>query len=156
MVVAGTFHEDIGVRVTRSDGLVLSDDIRLLDRTLIREWLAASYWAPTRRADVIDRSIDNSLSYGVYDGSTQIAFFRAVTDFSTFAWLCDVWVAGDRRGSGVGAWMIEQGVADLAARGVPRIALATLDAHDVYARAGFKPLTYPERWMDIDKRDVIP
>jgi hypothetical protein len=33
--------------------------------------------------------------------------------------------------------------------GLRRILLATNDAHGVYAKVGFRPLTQPERWMEL-------
>jgi hypothetical protein len=37
-------------------------------------------------------------------------------------------------------------------RGLPRLILATRDAHTVYEKAGFVPLAEPARWMEIDVR----
>ena len=48
--------------------------------------------------------------------------------------------------------MMESIVEDLRADGIPRIVLATLDAHEVYRRVGFEPLASPGRWMEIDVR----
>ena len=83
-----------------------------------------------------------------------MAFARAVTDGATFAWLCDVYVDPAERGRGLGTWL-----ADRARRphlleiGVPRVLLATWDAHGVYAKAGFTPLARPERWMELRPAD---
>ncbi|BBH16371.1 N-acetyltransferase [Nocardioides baekrokdamisoli] len=145
------------MEIERADGFVMSDDRTRLDLDRIVAWLGESYWAPTRSRETIERSIEHSVAYGVYDSEgVQVAFYRAVTDFATFGWICDVWVGPHVRGRGIGVWMIEEGVRALAAAGVPRLALATLDAHGVYLKAGFAPLAHPERWMDIDRRDVIP
>ena len=87
--------------------------------------------------------------YGVYDDESgeQLAFARVVTDTVTFAWLCDVFVDEAARGRGVGTLLVAGVVADLEPLGMRRIALATADAHGLYAQFGFAPLPTPERWM---------
>ena len=92
-----------------------------------------------------------SLSYGVYrpgDGE-QVAVARAVTDGATFAWLCDVYVDPDARGTGVGTWMVDAISDHLRSFGVRRVLLATHDAHGVYAKVGFRPLAKPDQWMEL-------
>ena len=94
-----------------------------------------------------------SRPYGVYasDG-TQVALARAVTDFAVIAWIGDVIVDPAWRGKGIGTWMMRGVVDDLVAHGVPRIMLATNDAHEVYRRVGFSALRWPQRWMERDGR----
>ena len=82
----------------------------------------------------------------------QVAIARAVTDGATFAWVCDVYVAPDARGIGIGSWMVDELVKLLEAEGILRVVLATRDAHEVYARLGFEPLANPSTWMERDRR----
>ena len=137
----------------RDDGLILTDDTSRLDLDRICRWLATAYWANTRDRATIARSLATSRPYGVYasDG-TQVALARAVTDFAVIAWIGDVIVDPGWRGKGIGTWMMRGVVDDLLARGVPRIMLATNDAHEVYQRVGFTALRWPERWMERDTR----
>ena len=86
-----------------------------------------------------------------HDGE-QVAFARAVTDGATFAWICDVYVAREHRGRGVGTWLVDRVLEDLEAQGLQRFLLATRDAHDVYRRSGFEPVAGPQRFMEIDRR----
>lgn len=81
-----------------------------------------------------------------------MAFARVVTDAATFAWICDVFVKEDHRGGGLGTWLVRSIVEDLAVDGVPRVRLATRDAHEVYRRCGFTALHGADRWMEIDLR----
>lgn len=141
------------LNVIRDDGLTISDDPARLDIERICAWLATSYWAPDRDRATIERSIAGSATYGVYDdGGTQIALTRAITDYTTFAWICDVFVDESWRGRGVGSWLVGAVVAQLADSGVSRLVLATRDAHEVYARLGFEPLRVPSTWMELDRR----
>ena len=70
----------------------------------------------------------------------------------TFAWLCDVYIDPAARGLGLGTWLAQTVVTELRDRGLPRIILATRDAHTVYEKAGFVVLAEPARWMEIDVR----
>lgn len=135
------------------EGLLLSDDETLLDMKKIHNWLSMeSYWATGRDFDTVERAFAFSYPIGVYEGSTQIAVARIVSDTATFAWLCDVFVDSNFRGRGIGTWLAEASVEWTEKNGVKRIILATRDAHEVYSRVGFEQLKNPERWMAIDKR----
>ena len=120
-----------------------------LDLDRVHTWLSTdAYWALGRSRDVVERAFASSLPFGVYrpDG-IQVAVGRAVTDSATFAWLCDVYVDRAERGRGLGTWMVGAVRDELAGLGVRRILLATADAHGVYAKIGFVPLTEVDRWM---------
>ena len=137
------------------DGYVLSADPKRVDFARVHRWLAEeSYWAAGRSHDLVARSIDGSLPYSIFTsaGTQQVAFARAVTDGATFAWICDVFVDGDHRGRGLGKWLIDSILDDLADRGIQRFLLATRDAHDVYRRSGFAELAGAHRFMEIDRR----
>jgi GNAT superfamily N-acetyltransferase len=106
-----------------------------------------------RPAEVVAHSIETSLCFGVYaPAGEQVGFARAVTDYATFAWLCDVYIAPDARGAGLGTWLVRTAQECLAEHGVRRILLATADAHGLYASIGFVPLSDPGRWMEMDPR----
>jgi len=135
------------------NGLLLSDDETLLDLSKIHHWLSVeSYWANSREFDVVQKAFTHSYPLGVYEGTSQIAVARIVSDTATFAWLCDVFVDTNYRGNGIGTWLAKASVEWAEANGIKRTILATRDAHDVYSRAGFEPLKNTARWMIIDKR----
>ena len=102
---------------------------------------------------VVERSFANSIPVGLYthDGQ-QVAVARIVSDRATFAWLCDVYVDRDHRGRGLGTMLANFTVTWAERHGIKRLVLATVDAHEVYAKVGFTPLGHPERWMEIDTR----
>ena len=140
--------------VRREDGHEIDTDAGRLDVALVHRWLATdAYWAMGRPADVVARSVANSVCFGMYalDGP-QGGFARVVTDHATFAWLCDVYIAPDARALGLGTWLAQAVVTEMRGRGLPRIILATRDAHTIYEKAGFVPLAEPARWMEIDVR----
>jgi GNAT superfamily N-acetyltransferase len=140
----------------RDDGYEIDTNPDRLDRAAVHRWLSTdAYWALGRAESAMATAIANSTCYGVYDtAGAQVGFARVVTDDATHAWVCDVYIDRGARGQGLGTWLAGSVVADLRQRGVPRIVLATADAHEVYRKAGFTELTYPSRWMEIDQRDT--
>lgn len=123
---------------------LISTDKSKLDVGTISKFLARSYWAHTRPVDRIVRSIEHSLCFGVYHGDRQVAFARAVTDWSTMYWLADVFVDEEYRGRGLGKKLIETVVSCEALEGLNGI-LGTVDAHGLYEQYGF--VRNPERAM---------
>lgn len=132
------------------DNYEFSSDPARLDAALVHHWLSTdTYWAAGRSRDKQDRAIAGSLNFGAYDtrSGAQVAYARVVTDRVTFAWLCDVYVARVARGKGIGTALVAAVRDQLAPYDVRRILLATADAHEVYGKAGFRPLTEPAKWM---------
>jgi len=132
----------------RGEYLITTDRSRL-DVPLIHNYLSKeSYWAIGRSVEVVKRTIDNSLCFGVYKETEQVGFARVVTDFATFAWLADVFVVPEHRGQGLAKWLMEVILAHPDLQGFRRWVLATKDAQSLYAQFGFIPLHRPERWME--------
>ena len=134
--------------------LTISTDPARVDRKLVHEILASSYWAEGIPREVVDRSIENSLVFGLYEGLAQIGFARVITDRSTFAYLSDVFVLESHRAKGLGKWLMEviMGHPDL--QGLRRWTLATRDAHGLYRQFGFLPVARPDRLMEILDVDI--
>ena len=127
----------------------ISTDHALLDIRLIHDFLChTSYWASGRKIETVQRSIENSLSFGLFKGREQIGFARVVTDYATFAWVADVFILDQHRGQGLGKWLIDVIVSHPELQGFRRWVLATKDAHELYRRVGFRELLRPERWME--------
>jgi ribosomal protein S18 acetylase RimI-like enzyme len=132
----------------RRDNLLLSTDRARIDRSAVLAMLHDSHWGAAVTADILERAIDNSVCVGVYDGARQLAFARAVTDLSTFAYLTDVIVADDARGRGIGSWMIEEILAHPDLQGLRRISLLTRDAQALYERYGFSTRMATSTYME--------
>ncbi len=98
---------DDHVRWDGPDGYWASDDPALIDAAQVHRWISEeAYWAKGRPRATMDAAIRNSLSIGLYraDGS-QAGYARVVTDYATFGWLCDVFIAADERGRGLGSFL---------------------------------------------------
>ncbi|MFI8205736.1 GNAT family N-acetyltransferase [Streptomyces sp. NPDC085937] len=134
------------------EGYEISADPARIDAGKVHRWLSTdAYWALGRSREGQDRAIAESLNFGVYDTVTgdQVAYAMVITDRATFAWLCDVYVDPAVRGKGLGTAMVTAVREEVRGHGVRRVLLATHDAHEVYARLGFRPLERPDEWMAL-------
>jgi len=131
----------------KRDTFTISTDPSRLDLDAICGFLARAYWASDRPRDRIERSLANSLVFGLYDGTKQIGLARVVTDYATFAWLCDVFIDEAYRGRDLGKWLMDSVLSHPDLQGLRRWLLATRDAQGLYSQFGFEPLKNPERWM---------
>lgn len=77
-----------------------------------------------------------------------------ITDSATFAYLADVYVIDQHRGKGLSKWMMQEIMSHPQMQGLRRIALATMDAHELYRKYGFTELANPETFMENWNPDV--
>ncbi|MFD7733849.1 GNAT family N-acetyltransferase [Kitasatospora phosalacinea] len=136
-------------------GYRVSTDPDRLDRAAVHRWLSEeAYWALGRPREKQERAIDNSLNFGLYEegSGAQVGYARVVTDGTTFAWLCDVFIAPEARGRGLGTALAAAVRDELAGLGLRRVMLATRDAHEVYARVGFEPMAEAGKWMVLGQQ----
>jgi GNAT superfamily N-acetyltransferase len=132
----------------------ISTDRHRLDLALIHDFLRSSYWAKDIPRDVVEKSIQHSLCFGAYLDGEQVGFARVITDFSTVAYLADVFVLPEHRGRGISKKIMQAILAHPELQGLRRLLLATLDAHGLYAQFGFQPLAHPEHFMTVHHPDV--
>ncbi len=123
----------------------ISTDPARLDAVAVQAYLTRSYWAQGIPLETVERALRNSLCLGLYHREAQVGLARVISDYATFAYLCDVYVLEDYRGKGLGKWLMMHPQL----QNLRRFSLATRDAHDLYRRFGFQPLARPERVMEI-------
>ena len=128
----------------------ISTDKTKLNLDVIHQFLSQeAYWCQNIPIEIVQRSIENSLCFGVYQGDNQVGFARVVTDFATFGYLADVFILPEHRGQGLSKQLVAFIMDYPALRGLRRIMLVTQDAHGLYAQFGFKPIDSPENTMSI-------
>ncbi len=137
----------------RGEFLVSTDPVRL-DIEFIHAFLSNSYWAAGIPREVVERSIANSLCFGVYEGDRQVGFARVITDYATFAYLADVFIIESHRGRGLSKFLMECIMNHPRLQNFRRFTLATLDAHGLYSKFGFEPPANPARFMEIFRPEV--
>jgi GNAT superfamily N-acetyltransferase len=154
MQLADAAHPERIVESRRAE-FVISTDRTRLDVDAIHGFLTNCYWAKGIPREVVARSIEQSLCFGVYDGSgAQVGFARVISDFATIAYVGDVFVLDTHRGRGLGKWLMESITHHPALQNLRRWILTTRDAHGLYAQVGFRPVQSPERFMELHQPDV--
>lgn len=132
----------------------ISTDPARLDLDAIHAFLTQSYWSPGIPRATVARAIANSLCFGVFHQGQQVGFARMITDKTTFAYLCDVYVLEAHRGHGVSKQLMNHVMKHPDLQGLRRMMLATRDAHGLYAQFGFTPLAAPDRMMEVHRPNV--
>jgi GNAT superfamily N-acetyltransferase len=143
----------------RQGEYLISTDRRRLDLAVIHGFLTTSYWAAGIPLEIVERSIEQSLSFGVYKVDNQVGFARVITDYATFAYIGDVFILEEYRGQGLSKWLMQVIADHPELQGLRRWILITRDAHGLYRKTGFGEPKDPERYMekvfqDIYKKDV--
>jgi GNAT superfamily N-acetyltransferase len=135
--------------------IAISTDKTKLDIALIHNYLRNdSYWAKNIPLDIVERSIENSLCFGVYDDLKLIGFARIMSDCATFAYLADVFILPEYRGKGLSKQLMEYITSYPALQGLRRWMLATADAHELYRKYGFTDIAKPERLMELTRPNI--
>ena len=137
------------------NGYIFSDDINLIDVRAVHRYLSRdSYWAKNIPLLTVQKSIQNSLCFGIYKDGKQIGFARWVTDKAVFAYLCDVYILQEFRGKGLAKKLMSFMIFHPDLQGLRRYQLATSDAHELYKQFGFRALEKPESQMEIVISDI--
>ena len=144
----------------RMNTFLLSTDPKKIQIDRVHRYLSEeSYWCVKIPKKTVIKAIENSLCFSVFqvdqnDQLLQVAFCRVVTDFATFGWVCDVYVEKEFRGFGLSKWMVKEIVDHPDLQGLRRLCLATVSAHKLYEKYGFKVTQTPGSWMEIKDNDI--
>lgn len=130
----------------------ISTDPARLDLEVIHGFLYHCYWSPGIPRALVEKAIHHSLCFGLYENDKQIGFARVVTDYTSFAYLADVFVLPDQRQQGLGVWLIECVLACPALQTIRSFLLATRDAHGLYRKFGFQ--NADERRMMVKRYEI--
>lgn len=137
------------------DGYTISDDPARLDVDAVHAYLTRSYWAAGIPRTTVARALEHSLCAGLYaPDNAQVGLARVISDYATFAYLCDVYVLEAHRGRGLAQALMAFVCAHPRLQGLRRFSLVTRDAHRLYARFGFEPIADPDRHMAKLNRNV--
>lgn len=145
----------------RRDDFLISTEPGKIDVDMVHHYLAhESYWAPGIARQSVKRALRYSLCFGVYDCSgtddIQIGFARVITDYSSFAYLADVFILSRHRRQGLGKWLISCILAHTELQGLRKWMLNTKDAHDLYERFGFLQNPEPDTYMVYRPQRQVP
>src|ERR1700756_3859860 len=130
----------------QSNDYSISTDKSRLDVKLIHNFLTNSYWAEGVPVEVVRRSIENALCFGVFHGDQQVGLARVISDFATYAYIGDVFILEAHRGKGLSKRLMQAIMEHPQLQNLRRWSLVTRDAHGLYAQFGFTPLANPETY----------
>lgn len=147
--------EDL-IQEKRNGEYLVSSDPEKLDLKFVHQWLATeSYWSKNIPIEVVQRLVEHSLCFGVYhESGRQVGFGRVVTDYSTFAWLTDVFIIDAYRGQGLSVLLMEVILDHPELRILRRWLLGTDHAHGLYHKYGFENLDHAENFLTLHRSNI--
>jgi len=118
--------------------ITISTQREKLDLNVIMNFMHEhSYWARNRDPALMRKAMDNSLCFGIFVGEKMVGFARAITDYATMYYLCDVFISPEHQGKGLGKKLVRT-VLDAPELKELYGILLTKDAHDLYRKFGFE------------------
>ncbi len=130
---------------------ILKDGMESMDFDRLTGMLSQAFWSPgVSKAEVVKGASNSALVVGAFlNDGTQIAYARAISDKTRIAYICDVYVDENFRRQGIGQALVKYLMAHEDMKDVYQWLLRTRDAHGVYGKVGFKPVSRPSDWMEI-------
>lgn len=133
----------------RKNDFLISTDKEKLDRVLIHRFLSSeSGWANGIKFETVNKAIENCLNFGVYHENEQVGYAKVISDFSTIAYLGDVFILKKYRGVGLSKWLMESITSHDELQNLRRWILLTNTAPWLYEKYGFTPLANPDFYME--------
>jgi N-acetylglutamate synthase-like GNAT family acetyltransferase len=132
------------------DDFTITTDKSKMDIVAIHDFLSKySGWSDNIPFDRVKTSIDNSLNFGLFHNDQQIGFARVISDFSTIAYLGDIYVLDKYRGQGLSKKLMDAVIEHPNLQGLRRWILLTSTADWLYEKYGFTKLPKPELYMEL-------
>ncbi|PZU90970.1 MAG: GNAT family N-acetyltransferase [Chryseobacterium sp.] len=132
----------------------ISTDKSQMDIETIHRYLSEeSYWAKGIPREIVEKSVANSFCFGVFYQDKQIGFAKVITDFTTIAYLGDVFILDEFRGLGLSKSLMENIMNHPELQGLRRWILLTADAHELYKKFGWSSIKEPARWMEVHTKN---
>ena len=129
--------DSVNYFLRQRDGFLISTNPSELDFETVFGFLAQAKWWPELTNELLERALQQSLCFSLMERGRQIGFARVITDSVTYAYLCDVYIAEERRRRGLGSWLIHSVLEHPDLRNIKRVSLITHDAQNFYLGMNF-------------------
>lgn len=139
---------------TKGEFTITTDKSKMDLATIHRFLSEESYWCKIVPVKRVKKAMDHSLNFGVFHGDRQVGYARVISDFSSVAYLGDVFILKEYRGQGLSKWMMETIISHPELQGLRRWILLTADAHELYRKYGWTNIKNPEKWMEKHDPDA--
>lgn len=117
--------------------MFISKDKTLIDTKAVVNFLKNdSYWAQHRSSEMIYKSIENSLCFSLIKDQKFVGFCRVVTDYTTFSYLCDLFILPEYQNQKLGTFFVNSIINDEEIKNTT-FTLFTQTAHKFYEKFGF-------------------
>jgi GNAT superfamily N-acetyltransferase len=136
------------IREFEKDGYIISTDQSKLQFDVIHDFLKTAYWSKNIAFEKVKKAAKNSLCFGMYYQNKQMGFARVITDYTSFAYIADVFIIKEHRAKGLSKWLMQVILDFPELIDIRKWALRTADAHSLYSRFGFKSPEKPESYME--------
>jgi N-acetylglutamate synthase-like GNAT family acetyltransferase len=137
------------------DNYFITTEKNKMDIVAIHDFLSKySGWSDNISYDRVKNSIENSLNFGLFHDDKQIGFARVISDFSTIAYLGDIYVLENYRGRGLSKKLMEVVMTHPNLQKLRRWILLTSTADWLYEKYGFTKLPNPEIYMELYNPNV--
>jgi N-acetylglutamate synthase-like GNAT family acetyltransferase len=133
----------------------ITTDRTKMDIVAIHDFLSKySGWSNNIPFEKVKISIENSLNFGLFHNDKQIGFARVISDFSTIAYLGDIYVLDNYRGQGLSKKLMESVMTHPNLQALRRWILLTSTADWLYEKYGFTTVPKPEIYMELYNPNV--
>lgn len=137
----------------QKDRYTISTNQLKLQFDIIHNFLKTSYWSKGITFERVKKAAENSLCFGMYFDNKQMGFARVITDYTSFAYIADVFILEAHRGKGLSKWLMTVILNYPDLKDIRKWALRTKDAHTLYSRFGFSSPQHPESYMEYVPQD---
>lgn len=143
----------LNIQFKMKNSFFISAEKSFLEIETIHSFLTNCPWAKGISRELVEKSIQHSLCFGVYalqnDKRKQVGFARVISDFATFAYLSDVFILEAYRGFDLSKMLMNEIMKHQDLQGLRRWMLITTNAHGLYEKFGFSAPLHPEKVMEI-------
>lgn len=129
--------------------MYITSDKSKIDFDKYYEFILNSYWGNDRSISDMQQSCENSLCFALFDNGNQIGIAKVITDYTFYAYLCDVYIDEQYRGQGYGYKLIDYLLNHPSLKKVKKVRLVTNDAQEFYRKLGFGELQSPDKHMEL-------
>lgn len=137
------------IEQTFEDFTITTDRTKMDDHAIHHFLSNHSTWSQNIPFDRVKTSLDHSLNFGLFHHQHQIGFARVISDFSSIAYLGDIYVLEEYRGRGLSKKMMDVVMSHPKLQGLRRWILLTSTADWLYDKYGFTKLPKPEIYMEL-------
>lgn len=134
----------------RFDNYLISTDKEKMDIVSIHFFLSNfSGWSQNIPLQRVETSVNNSLNFGLFHDKKQIGFARVISDFSTIAYLGDVYILPEHRGKGLSSRLMDTIMSHPDLQGLRRWILLTSTAGWLYKKYNFRRIPDPKIYFEL-------